>query len=256
MENGVNRGFEVEIARYIAKNLGYDSDQKIEWVEIGTPNDRQIFLQQGKVDLVFASFSHTDNRCGKDWAGGDVLCAGPYLITEQSVIIPMTMKGKISSIQHLKDLGGKVCVAAGTTSERLLTEDRQMAVSSLNGTELCIDGIRAGTYLAASSDRTILAGFAAKYQGELLVLDLKLGTADRPGIEQLAVGVPRSNPALRELVDYFLNKSFKDQQAGKATAWTSAFDQYLSRWYGEQLTQPSPQRVPDLLDYDAKSPTR
>jgi glutamate transport system substrate-binding protein len=256
IENGTNQGFEVEVARYVAKNLGYDSDKKIEWIEIKTVSDRLTFLQQGKVDLLFASFSHTDRRCGKDWDGGEVLCAGPYLITEQSVLIPTAMKGKISSIQHLTALGKKLCVATGSTSEKLLRVDRQMDVSSLDSTELCIDGIRNGTYLAASSDRTILAGFVAKYPEELLVLGLKLGTADNPGIEQLTVGIPRSNPALRELVDYFLNKSFVDQESDKTTAWTSAFEKHLHRWYGEQLNQPPPRKVPDLLDYDAKSPPR
>jgi glutamate transport system substrate-binding protein len=256
IENGVNQGFEVDVARYVAKNLGYDSDEKIGWVEIKTVSDRLTFLQQGKVDLLFASFSYTDKRCGKEWDGGEVLCAGPYLITEQSVLIPTSMKEKISTIQDLKGLGKKLCVATGSTSEKLLRVDRQMDVSSLDGTELCMDGIRNGTYLAASSDRTILAGFVSRYPAELAMLDLKLGTADNPGIEQIAAGVPRSNPALRELVDYFLNKSYLDQQADKATAWRTAFSQHLREWYGEQLTQPPPKRVPDLLDYDAKSPTR
>jgi glutamate transport system substrate-binding protein len=255
IENGTNQGFEVDVARYIAKNLGYDSDEKIEWVEIKTVNDRLTFLQQGKVDLLFASFSHTDRRCGKDWDGGDVLCAGPYLITEQSIIIPATMNGKISSIQDLDSVGKKICVAAGSTSEKLLSVDRKMNVSSLDSTELCINGVLDGTYLAASSDRTILVGFASKYPDKLAVLGLKLGTADNPGVEHLAVGIPISNPALRELVDYFLNKSFIEQRAGKTTAWRSAFDKHLGRWYGEQLTQPPPKRVPDLLDYDAKAPT-
>jgi glutamate transport system substrate-binding protein len=253
--NGTNQGFEVDVARYVAKNLGYDSDQKIEWVEIKTVNDRLTFLQQGKVDLLFASFSHTDKRCGKEWDGGDVLCAGPYLITEQSVIIPAAMDGKLSTIQDLENLRKKLCVATGSTSEKLLREDRHMDVSSLDSTELCIKGILNGTYLAASSDRTILVGFASMYPEQLHVLGLKLGTADNPGIEHLAVGVPPSNPALRELVDYFLNKSFLEQQAGNKTAWRSAFDKHLGRWYGDQLTQPPPKRVPDLLDYDAKAPT-
>lgn len=256
IENGKNTGFEVDVARYVAKNLGYDSDEKIEWVPINTVNDRLTFLQQGKVDLLFASFSRTDKRCGKDWDGGEVLCAGPYLITEQSVLIPTSMNGKISTIQDLASLGKKLCVATGSTSEKLLREDRHMDVSSLDGTEQCIKGILDGTYLAASSDRTILVGFASKYPEKLLVLGLKLGTADNPGIEQIAVGVLRNNSALRELTDHFLNKSFLDQQADRRTEWASAFNRHLREWYGEQLTQPPPKKIPDLLDYDAKSPTR
>ncbi|HZM83149.1 MAG TPA: transporter substrate-binding domain-containing protein [Candidatus Limnocylindrales bacterium] len=249
VERGVNGGFEVDIARYVAKNLGYQGDGKIEWVTVPSVNDRMLYLERGQVDLVFASLSMIPDRCDKR-----ILCAGPYLVTEQSVLIPTALKAKIATIQDLAKLGEKVCTAAGSTSEKLLREDRGMQVSSLNSTEECVAGVRNGTYEAVSSDRTILAGFVSRYPNELMVLNVKLGTSTNQGIERIGVGVPRNNTALRELVDYFLNKSFDNQQKGKTTEWTAAFDKHLSRWYGEQLTQPRPDNVPILLDYDAKAP--
>jgi glutamate transport system substrate-binding protein len=249
VERGNNDGFEVDIARYVAKNLGYEGDGKIEWVEIPSVNDRMLFLEQSRVDLVFASLSMIPERCHER-----ILCAGPYLVTEQSVLIPAALRGTISTIQDLTNLGKKVCTASGSTSEKLLNVDRKIAVSSLNSTEQCVAGVRNGTYQAVSSDRTILAGFVSQHPDELMMLDIKVGTSTNQGIERIGVGVPKTNPALHELVDHFLHKSYLSQQEGKTTEWTTAFDRHLRRWYGEQLTQPRPDNRPDLLDYDAKAP--
>lgn len=251
VEGGFNDGFEVEVARFVARNLGYEGDGKIEWVPIPSVSDRMLLLEQGRVDLVFASLSMIPERCQER-----ILCAGPYLVTEQSVLIPAALKGTITTIQDLERLGEKLCTAAGSTSEKLLREDRSIRVSSLNSTEQCIEGVRNGTYQAASSDRTILAGFVSQHPDELMVLNVKVGTATNQGIERIGVGVPKTNPALRELVDFFLNKSYLNQQAGRMTEWTAAFDRHLRRWYGEPLSQPRPDKVPDLLDYDAKAPKR
>ncbi|WBC11331.1 transporter substrate-binding domain-containing protein [Micromonospora sp. WMMA1947] len=69
LRNGAHVGFDVEIARYIAASLGFEGDQRIEWVSLAT-EDRIPALQGGTVDLVVLSFSMTDcpgGSCGRGW---------------------------------------------------------------------------------------------------------------------------------------------------------------------------------------------
>ncbi|HET8657848.1 MAG TPA: transporter substrate-binding domain-containing protein [Micromonosporaceae bacterium] len=245
-ENGTYTGFDIEVARFIARNLGYGD--KIQWVPIRNANDRIVLLEQDAVDLVLASFSITDERKKR------VRFAGPYLITEQSVLVPTRMSRPISSIQDLRNLARKVCVAASTTSESLLV-DRKLEFDTRNNSEVCFRGILDGDYEAMVAGRTILVGFADQAPGKVEVLDLELGLEDNLGIDRVGIGVSKNNPALQDLVNYFLNKSYLDQQAGRMTEWQRAYDLYLAVPHGQQ-SQPKPDETPQLLDYDAKAPMR
>ncbi|HWK90864.1 MAG TPA: transporter substrate-binding domain-containing protein, partial [Luteimicrobium sp.] len=53
-------GFDTDVARYVADKLGYSEDQ-IEWVEAPSAN-RETMLQTGQVDMIFATYSITDER--------------------------------------------------------------------------------------------------------------------------------------------------------------------------------------------------
>ncbi|MCG5437544.1 transporter substrate-binding domain-containing protein, partial [Micromonospora foliorum] len=61
LRNGKPVGFDVEIARYIAASLGYEGDQRLEFVPVAT-EERIPALQGGTVDLVVSSFSITEER--------------------------------------------------------------------------------------------------------------------------------------------------------------------------------------------------
>ncbi|MCA2217372.1 transporter substrate-binding domain-containing protein [Jidongwangia harbinensis] len=247
VDRGEHRGFDVDIARYIARNLGYDGDDKIEWVSINNVADRVKVLQQNTVDLVVASFSITTEK--KKY----IDFAGPYLITEQSVLIPTAQKNAITTIADLKNPEHQVCTATGSTSEALLAQ-RKIPYIPLDSDLLCFQGLRKGTFHAMSTDRTILSGFAGQAPGRFALLDLKLATATNPGTERLGVGVSRDNPALRQLVDYFLHRSFLDQRRGLSTEWQRAYREHLTDL--GPATQPRPEQVPELVDFDSKSPAR
>ncbi|GAA2484667.1 transporter substrate-binding domain-containing protein [Winogradskya humida] len=246
-ERGVNKGFDVEVARYIARNLGYEGDDKIDWVPLSSIADRMKVLEAKTVDMVVASFSINADRAKS------IGFAGPYLLTEQSVLIPAALKGRIATIGDLKKPAYEVCTSTGSTSEALLNE-RRIPVTPLNSDRDCFKGLRDGTFQAMSSDRTVLAGFAAEYPRKFELPAIQLTTLGNPGIEELGIGVAKDNVALRELIDYFLYKSYRDQQAGRSTEWQRAYRQYLSHL--GPASQPAPAQVPDLLDYDAKSPGR
>lgn len=53
-------GFDVDVATYVAKKLGYDEDQ-IEWKESKSA-DRETMLQRGDVEFIAATYSITPER--------------------------------------------------------------------------------------------------------------------------------------------------------------------------------------------------
>jgi glutamate transport system substrate-binding protein len=245
--SGRNEGFDVEIARYIAGKLGYEGDEKISWVALESVADRMKVLQDNTVDLVVASFSITDEK--KRF----INLAGPYLITEQSVMVTAADKASIATIDDLKNLDNKICTSTGSTSEALL-KDREIPYVPLNSDLMCFDEMRRGHFKAISTDRTILSGFVDQNPTKFAMLDMKLATATNPGTERLGIGVARKNTALRRLIDYFLNLSYLDQQDGRVTDWQRAYAEHL-KGLGA-ATQPEPDDVPDLVDFDSKSPGR
>ena len=107
--NGQIEGFDVEIAEIIAAAIfGHDDDAKIEFVEAVSKN-REPFIQDGKVDIVAATYTINDTR--KEI----VDFAGPYFVAEQDIMV----KKDNSDISAVEDLEGKkVCTVKGSTSEK------------------------------------------------------------------------------------------------------------------------------------------
>lgn len=241
-ENGTYSGFDIEIARYIAESLGFAGDQRLEFVPLAT-EDRIPALQGGRVDLVVASFSMTEERERL------VNFAGPYLVTTQEAMIPVRLKDKIRTMEDLQDPAYRVCASGGSTTEAGLKQRGIRALVVKTTTE-CLEGMREQRYDAMSSDETILAGFLSRYPTEFAIIDLPFGTS-----EQLGVGVSITNDALRDLVAYFLNKSYQAQQRGETSPWLTAYNKTLGPWMGEDQ-QPPPLLVPDLVDFDDKAPQR
>ena len=72
-------GFDVDVATYVAKELGYTED-KIEWKESPSAQ-RETLIQNDQVNFIAATYSITDARKEK------VDFAGPYLVTGQSLLV-------------------------------------------------------------------------------------------------------------------------------------------------------------------------
>ncbi|WDZ85741.1 transporter substrate-binding domain-containing protein [Micromonospora cathayae] len=241
-ENGAFVDFEREIAKYIAKNLGYEGAD-IEYHPLNT-EERITALQSGQVDLVISSFSMTEER------EKDVLFAGPYFVTTQEVLVPRKLKDRVRTIEDLRDPQLKVCSSGGSTTEDELKERGIQPRLVMNVSD-CVRGMRAGKYDVVSSDKAILAGFLSLYPEEFEIVDMPFGTT-----EKLGVGVPIGDPALRDLVAYFLGKSHEQGRKTGNSPWLTAYQTTLGRWLEADLPQPPPHDVPDLVDFDDKAPTR
>ena len=76
-------GFDVEIAKLLVADLGIDpEDTSVVTYEETISDNREPFLEQGKVDLVLASYSITDERRAV------VGQTGPYFLTGQQLLVP------------------------------------------------------------------------------------------------------------------------------------------------------------------------
>ena len=73
------KGFDVDVAKYVAKELGFEGD-KVIFKE--TPSaQRETAIQGGQVGLIFATYSITDARKEK------VSFAGPYFVAGQDLLV-------------------------------------------------------------------------------------------------------------------------------------------------------------------------
>ncbi|MFI7432662.1 transporter substrate-binding domain-containing protein [Micromonospora haikouensis] len=239
LRDGTYAGFDVEIARYIAAQLGYAGDHRIEWVPVST-EDRIPALQGGSVDLVVSTFSMTEERAKL------VSFAGPYLVTTQEAMVPNRLRDSIRTIEDLRDPRYKVCTSGGSTTEAELGR-HQIRVFVVKEVGDCVEGILAGRYDAVSSDETILAGFLSRHPKDFTVVDMPFGTS-----EQIGVGVPISDPALRDLVAFFLDKSYQQGRSGQSSPWLTAYHRTLGPWLRQPKTQPPTLDVPELVDFDDK----
>src|SRR5690625_7093050 len=77
--NNPPTGFDVDVAKAVLAEMGYEEDQ-IEWAEAPTPQ-RENMLENGQVDMIFATYSITEERAER------VDFAGPYFMAGQDILV-------------------------------------------------------------------------------------------------------------------------------------------------------------------------
>ncbi|GAB4051946.1 transporter substrate-binding domain-containing protein [Catellatospora paridis] len=237
--NGRFEGFDIEIARYLAESLGFKGDSRIEWVPLQT-EDRENALVSGQVHLVVASYSMTPDR------EKEIDFAGPYFATKQELLIRTVDRDKIRNLNDLAQPGRETCVVGGSTGERQFT-DRALKVYPAATNRECLERLLSGKSHAYSTDETILAGYLSEHPKDLFIVDVPIGANER-----LGVGVSKQDPELRDLVAFFLRKSYDNGRSTGTSAWLAAYRRTLGPWLGDDTTQP-PIDAPDLVDYDEKA---
>jgi glutamate transport system substrate-binding protein len=207
-------GFDVEVAKILVASLGIDpQDTSAVTYEETISDNREPFLQTGRVDLVLASYSITDER------RAIVGQTGPYLLTGQQVLVP-----EDSDVTGIEDLAGQeVCSVTGSTSIDRINERGAKGVGFDSYSE-CVQKVLDGTVAAMSTDGTILAGFAAENEGQLKVV------GDTFSEERIGVGYSSEHPEMCQWINDTLQESFDDG------TWAEAFENTLG---------PSGVEVPD-----------
>ncbi|GEP33928.1 glutamate-binding protein [Nocardioides szechwanensis] len=210
----VPEGFDVEIAKLLVADLGIDpNSDSVTWEETISDN-REPYLESGRVDLVLASYSITEER--RQVVGQ----TGPYMITGQQVLV--AADSDITGIEELE--GEEVCSVTGSTSLENVEAAGAIGVPAETYSQ-CAEDVLNGTVPAMSTDGTILLGLAAQNDGELKVVGEEFSE------ERIGVGYSLESPEMCEWINEVLTESFE------SGAWEAAFEATLG---GDDVETPEP----------------
>jgi glutamate transport system substrate-binding protein len=199
-------GFDIEIAKIVAKALGIDED-KIEWKETVSAN-REPFIKAGTVDLVVASYSITDERRKV------VSQAGPYYETGQQLLV----RKDDTSINGPDDLSGKkVCSVTGSTSIKTVQEKYGADPAPFSTYTECVQQLINKSVDAVTTDGAILLGYASKQPDKLKVVGQPFSQ------ERYGIGFAYGDTQLCEVIRDALQASFDDG------SWAQAFADTLGK---------------------------
>jgi glutamate transport system substrate-binding protein len=197
------KGLDVDVARYVAKELGFEGD-KVIFKE--TPSaQRETAIQGGQVALIFATYSITDERKKK------VSFAGPYFIAGQDLLV----RADNTDITGPDAMDGKtLCSVTGSTPAAKIKKDYATTVKLFEQDTYtkCVEALVGGTVDAVTTDNVILAGFAAQpqYAGKLKVVGKPFST------EKYGVGLKMGDTELCNKVNTALEKMVSDGSWQKA----------------------------------------
>lgn len=211
----VPSGFDVEVAKILVSKLGLDPNNpdEVQWVQTVSDN-REPFLESGKVDLVLASYSITDDR--RKVVGQ----TGPYMITGQQLLVK-----EDSDVESIQDVQGQeVCSVTGSTSIDGINEQGAKGVGFDSYSE-CVQKVLDGTVEAMSTDGAILMGYAAENEGELKVV------GDEFTEERIGVGYSKKEGEMCQWINDTLTEAFDDG------SWAEAFEVTLGK-SGSETPEP------------------
>lgn len=200
-------GFDIEIGRIIAAELGI-SDDNIEWVETVSDN-REPFLQQGKVDIVIASYSMTPER------QAIVGQAGPYYVTGQQLLVREEDQGEITGPEKLANK--KTCSVTGCTSLERVEDEYGASPVPFDTYSECVDQLESGQVDAVTTDGAILLGYEAENPDELQVVGPIFSE------ERYGVGYSKGDTEFCQFITDTLHQAMDDG------TWAKAFEATLGQ---------------------------
>ncbi|MFE9256848.1 glutamate ABC transporter substrate-binding protein [Streptomyces sp. NPDC006879] len=201
--DGTFTGFDVDVAKYVAKELGYDADQ-VEFKQ-AISAERENLIQAGDVKFVVASYSINDKRKEK------VDFAGPYLLAHQDLLV----RADDNSITKAEDLNNKkLCSVTGSTSAQNVKEKLapKADLQTLGGYSECLTGLENKAVDAITTDDSILAGFASQkeHQGKFKLAGLNLSD------ENYGIGLKKGDTELQTKINAALKKMVSSGDWDKA----------------------------------------
>lgn len=199
-------GFDVDVATFIAKELGVD-ESAITFKEAKS-GDRESLIKKGEVDYIAATYSITDKR------KNEVSFAGPYLIAGQDLLV----RADNTDITGPETLNGKrLCSVKGSVSAVQVKErfSKEVQLQEYDRYAECVQALVNGAIDAVSTDDTILAGFAAQNVGKLKLIG-KPFTEERYG-----VGLRKDDTEGQKAINAAIEKM---QSSG---AWKASLEKHL-----------------------------
>lgn len=194
-------GFDVEVARYVAKELGYTD---VEFKESPSPQ-RETLLQSDQVKMIFATYSITEDRKQK------VSFGGPYFVAGQDLLV----RADNTDITGPDALNRKkLCSVTGSTSAKKVKDSfaNTVQLQEYDTYSKCVEALNGGSIDAVTTDDVILAGFAAQdqYKGKLKVVGKPFSE------ERYGVGIKKGDTDLCTKINAAIEKMQSDGSWKKA----------------------------------------
>ena len=201
-------GFDIEIARMIAANLGFDPKTEIDYVVVQSAA-REDAISRGDVDYYVGTYTINDKR--KERVG----FAGPYFVAGQDLLV----KKDNTDITGPQTLQGKtVCSVTGSTPiQRVREQNLTQNIVEFQTYSQCVDQLLQGQVDAVTTDDAILKGYAAQNPDQLKVVGQTFSE------EPYGVGVPHDDTALRTKINEILQASYDDG------TWQQIYDATLGK---------------------------
>ena len=204
--DGTMSGFDVDVATYVAGQLGFTPD-KIEWKESPSAQ-RETLIQNDQVKFIAATYSITDARKEK------VAFAGPYLVTGQSLLVKAD-NSDITGPDSLQN-NKKLCSVSGSTpAQRIKDKYPGVQLQQYDTYSACIEALKNGAIVAVTTDEVILAGYAAQSPGTFKIVGQPFSE------ENYGIGLKKDDTELQTKINDAITKMEKDGD------WAKAFEKNL-----------------------------
>ncbi|MEU6484090.1 glutamate ABC transporter substrate-binding protein [Streptomyces sp. NPDC046887] len=187
-------GFDVEIAKLIAAELGF-TEAQIEWKTVDSAT-RETAISKGQVDYYVGTYTINDKRKAQVGFAGPYYKAGADLLVRKedtAITGPKAVKGK------------KVCSIKGSTPLQEIKKPEYGAqTTELGKYSDCVQQLLTKQVDAVTTDDAILKGYAAQNPGKLKVVGQPFTQ------EPYGIGMSKEDKALRGKVNDVLEAKIKD----------------------------------------------
>lgn len=203
-------GFDIEVARLIAAQLGFDPNTQIDYKPIPS-TAREQAISTGEVDYYVGTYTINDKRKEQ------ISFAGPYFMAGQDLLVRAD-NTDITGKESIK--GKKVCSATGSTPIQRVKQDQltepQNIVEFQRYSE-CVQQLLDRQVEAVTTDDAILKGYAAQDPDKLKVVGKPFSE------EPYGVGLAHDDSALRNKINDIL------EQAATNGEWKRVYDATLGK---------------------------
>lgn len=199
-------GFDIDIAKYIGKELGYEV--KVKDMDFG---GLLASLSSGKVDFVMAGMTPTAER------KNNVDFTDIYFVAKNMIV-----SKKDSNIKSVEDLKGKtVGVQTGSIQEEKAAEFKKQVDFKAEGRDRIpeiVQEIKAGRFDAAILEDTVAKNYLEKMK-DLQGIEIK----EAPEEVGAAIALPKNSDKTAEF-----NKAIKKMQEN------GELDKLVKKWFGSE----------------------
>lgn len=209
-DDGEFTGFDIELARATAENLGYEVVlQPIAW------DAKDMELESGNIDCIWNGFTITGREEGYEWTK-------PYMANKQVFVVKAD-----SGIKTKADLASKVvAVQTDSAAQSALNEDKELLdtftelVTVADYNTGFLDLVQGATDALAMDEIVARYQIANRDDVDFIVLDEALSA------EEYGVGFKKGNTGLRDQVQTALEEL---AESGKVA-------EISNKWFGKDIT--------------------